>query len=222
MAGTRIQGIDEALPEGETLIWEGRPDAGALARHAFKIRWIGGYFLGLALLAAVTADPGAPVLPRVAWLLVLGAAVVALARGYAELTARSAVYAVTDRRVVMRVGVAFPAVFNLPFARVGGAVSRIRSDGSGDIAFQVAGSERIGVLYLWPHVRPGRWTHPEPLFRSLPDAAPVAEVVRDALLSAGVGTHPPRDVAPVEYTVLDDDGIVILSNRTPAGTPDRA
>ena len=42
-----IPGVDEPLPEGETLLWRGRPGARALARHAFKLRWVAGYFLAL-------------------------------------------------------------------------------------------------------------------------------------------------------------------------------
>jgi hypothetical protein len=218
MSRTRIRGIDEPLPEGETLLWEGRPDARALARHAFRIRWIAGYFLALAGLAVITGGPNGSVVPRVAWLALLGGTVIGMAALYARLTAASTVYAVTDRRIVMKVGVAFPAVFNLPFVRVGGAEARTRSDGTGDVAFEVAGEHRIGFIFLWPHTRPWRIGHPQPMFRSIPDAERVAALVRDALLDAGVGTTPVAPSAPVEYRVLDDDGIVVLSNRSPAVT----
>ena len=35
-------GIPAPLPKGEEVLWQGRPDTGALAREAFKIRWIAG------------------------------------------------------------------------------------------------------------------------------------------------------------------------------------
>ena len=39
-------------------------------------------------------------------------------------------------------------------------------------------------LLLWPHVRPWRMRHPEPMLRSLPDAAHVAAILAPALTAA--------------------------------------
>lgn len=216
MARMRIRGIDEPLPEGETLLWEGRPDARALARHVLRIRWIAGYFAILAALAAVTAGTGSPVTARVTWILVLGALVALMAAGYAVLTARASIYAITDRRVVMRIGAAFPAVFNLPFAKVGGAEVRSFSDGSGEIALEVRGSGRIGYVYLWPHARPLRLARPQPMLRGLAPVAPVAEILKRALTAAGVGEGDAEaEETPVYFNMLDDDGIEVLHNRRP-------
>lgn len=219
MARTRIRGIDEPLPEGETLLWEGRPDARALARHALRIRWIAGYFAVLAALAAVTAGGASSVTARVSWILILGVVVALMAVGYAALTARATVYAITNKRVVMRIGVAFPAIFNLPFNKVGGAEVRAFGDGSGEIALQVTGSGRIGYVYLWPHVRPLRIARPEPMLRGLQPVAPVAELLRDALSEAEMGD--PSDTGeptPVHFNLLDDDGTEVVHNRHPLTT----
>jgi hypothetical protein len=219
MARTRIRGIDEPLPEGETLLWEGRPDARALARHVLRIRWIAGYFAVLAILAAITAGAGAPVAARVVWILVLGGVVAAMAAGYAHLTARNTVYAITDRRVVMRVGLAFPAVFNLPYSKVGGAEVRAFRDGSGEIAFQLKDSGRIGFVYLWPHARPFRLAKPEPALRGLDPVEPVAKLLRGALVDAQVGAEdaPDGEPTPVHFNVMDDEGIEVVHNRRTVG-----
>ena len=150
-----IPGVDEPLPEGEALLWQGRPSTAALARHAFKVRWVAAYFVALAALAFWAAAPGEGV-ARASWMLVLGLVTVGLVTGWAWLVARTSVYALTDRRIVMRIGVAFPAVFNLPLELVGDAWIRTERDGSGDIALALDGSDRIGYLFLWPHVRPWR------------------------------------------------------------------
>ena len=39
-----IPGLPERLPAGEEMLWQGRPDTAALAREAYGIRWIAGYF----------------------------------------------------------------------------------------------------------------------------------------------------------------------------------
>ena len=210
MARERIRGIDEPLPEGEHLLWEGRPDARALTRHVFRLRvWIA-YFAALAVLTLLAAPGGA--LARAVWLMMLGALFAGGVTLYARAIASSSIYAVTDRRIVMRIGVALPAVFNLPFTRVADAAVRENPDGSGDIAFALRGSGRIGVVYLWPHVRPWRFRDPEPMLRALPDVARVGDVVRKALLDAGIDRSAPVESRPVRISVMDDDGIEILSN----------
>ncbi len=215
MARERIRGIDEPLPEGERLLWQGRPDARALNRHVFRVRvWIA-YFAALALLTIVVA-PGAN-LARAVWLMVLGGLVVGGIALYARATARTSVYAITDKRVVMGIGVALPAVFNLPYSRVADAAVRENADGSGDIAFELRGSGRIGFVYLWPHVRPWRFREPQPMLRAVADVRHAGDVLRSALLAAGVDRDAPVERERVRFSVMDDDGIEILSNDpTPA------
>lgn len=215
---TYIPGLDEPLPEGERLLWQGRPDTRTLARHAFRIRWIATYFAVLALLA-IPLSGGESAGARVVWLVLLGAAALGIITGYAALVARSTVYAVTDRRVVMLAGVAFPAVFNLPLHLVGDAFVRRNRDGSGDVAFQIRGSDRMGYLFLWPHVRPWRIRDPQPMLRGLGEVGPPAAIIREAALDAREEAPPAADRRPVVYSMLDDDGTEILSNRPPVQEP---
>ncbi len=217
MDRTYIDGIDQPLPEGERLLWQGRPSARGLARDVFRVHWIAIYFVGLAALSLVLAGSGAAV-GRAVWLMILGAVVVGIAALYSRWVASSTIYAFTDRRIVMKIGVAFPAVFNLPFSRIGGAWHRAGSDGTGDVALDVVGSDRIGVAYLWPHARPWRFRNPQPMMRAIPDAPAVAAHLRDVLLEAGVGHPTHATTTPVEFNVLDDDGTVILTNRVRAGS----
>ena len=44
-----IQGLPERPPLGEEILWQGRPATLALARDAFKVTWVAGYFVALAL-----------------------------------------------------------------------------------------------------------------------------------------------------------------------------
>ena len=44
-----VRGLPERPPVGEELLWQGRPDSLALARDAFKITWVAGYFVALAI-----------------------------------------------------------------------------------------------------------------------------------------------------------------------------
>ena len=44
-----VKGLPEQPPEGERILWQGRPDTWHLAVEALKLKWVAGYFLLLAL-----------------------------------------------------------------------------------------------------------------------------------------------------------------------------
>ena len=62
-----------------------------------------------------------------------GASAIALLALLAWLSSRTTLYVVTSRRLVMKVGVALPVFFNLPFSQIASASLRVYSDGAGDI-----------------------------------------------------------------------------------------
>jgi hypothetical protein len=108
--------------------------------------------------------------------------VIALASvwGLAYFTARTTVYTITTKRVVMRLGIVLTVTFNLPLKQIASANVRMLHKGFGDISLALQGSDRIGWVHLWPSVRPWRITKPEPTLRAIPDAEKVAEKLRDS------------------------------------------
>ncbi len=178
-----VKGLPERLPEGEHILWQGRPDTGALAREALNMNWIAGYFALLAvwrfivLLGQVsfgTAVAGA--LPY----LLAGAVVCGLLWIVAFVQARATVYTITNRRVAMRIGAALTLTLNLPFTRILNADLDLRAGGTGTIAFDIEGDTRLSYLICWPHVRPWRMRRPEPALRCIPEAERVAALVAQA------------------------------------------
>ncbi len=180
--------LPEALPRGERILWRGRPDPVALAFAAFRIGWVAAYF-GLLFawrFASSLADGAGAVdaLVYALWILPLAAAGLLIIGVLAWLAARTTIYTVTDRRVVMRIGIALPLTLNLPYAEVEGASVKERGRGTGDIAFALQRSARIGYAVLWPHARAGHFARPQPTLRAIPDIATVAERVAGALAAA--------------------------------------
>jgi len=114
----------------------------------------------------------------------LALAALALVALLTWLTTRTTVYTITNRRVVMRIGIALPLTVNLPFRIVGSAGLKLHADGTGDIPLSLTGDGRMAYLHLWPHARPWRTSRAEPMLRSVPDAARVAEILGRALASA--------------------------------------
>lgn len=188
-----IPGLPHELPAGERLLWQGRPRWQGLARHTFRVPWLAAYFavfiaarLGFALYDG--QGLGGALLTS---LMVLPLALICLGMLslLAYLNARATIYTITSRRVVLRLGVALPMTFNLPFKRLAAAHLNLRRNGEGDIALQLSGPDRIAWLHLWPHARPFHLAKAQPMLRAIPAAAAVAtllaEAVQDFAVTAG-------------------------------------
>lgn len=170
-----IRGLPGELPEGEHIVWQGAPDWRVFARSALYTRWIAGYFLVMVLFALVNGS-----LFGVVGTLVAGMACLGLLSLYAVAVSRTTVYTITNRRVVLRIGVALNTCINIPHKLIGAADMREQGSGFGDIALTITGPHRPGYAVLWPHARPFRFGAPEPMLRALPDAFSTAELLARA------------------------------------------
>jgi len=171
------------VPEGEQVLWQGRPATLALARDAFGLPWVAGWFALLCAWKFAAAAAAGGLLAGLAFATpyaALGLAACAILLLMAWAQARGAHYALTSRRALIRAGAALQVTFNLPYRQIAAASLATRRDGTGTIAFRPAGGNRIAILTLWPHARPWRLRQPEPAFRCIPDAAAVAALLADA------------------------------------------
>ena len=178
-------GLPEPLPSGERVLWQGSPDWRALARDAMHLRGLAWYF-GLLLLwrgAVSFQDTGSlgEAGRAVLWLLPLALAALAILAGIAWLASRASLYTITDRRVVMRIGIVLTITFNLPYRRIEAAGLRTLADGTGDITLLLDPSARIAYLHLWPHARPWHVRRTQPMLRAVPDAHRVSVLLSRAL-----------------------------------------
>lgn len=179
-----VRGLPAALPPGERMLWQGAPQWRSLALDAYRVRHLAFYF-GLIVVArgAWLLWTGSPLLEALRGCIgpaVMSLVCLAILAGLAALAARATVYTLTDKRVVIRQGVALASTINLPFKVIESANLRRRADGSGDIALQIVGDQRVSYLWLWPHVRAWRITRPQPTLRNLADADVVADLLARA------------------------------------------
>lgn len=183
-----VRGLPGMLPPGERILWQGTPDRRALARTAFHTRLVAGYFAVLVAWATIAAGvhgihaPGD--LLGAAMTLALGLVGVGLLHLLAWGSARTTVYTLTDRRIVLRIGIALPTCVNLPLGQIGAVDLALRTDGSGDLPLAVLGIPKLGYLALWPHARPWRLVTPQPMLRAVPDAATVAALIARTCVAA--------------------------------------
>jgi hypothetical protein len=95
--------------------------------------------------------------------------------------ARTTVYSITSRRVVITYGMALPKSINLPYSRIDAANLRLHADATGDIALKPPAKTRLSYLLLWPHARSGANGRTEPVLRCVADAQNVANMLSRAL-----------------------------------------
>ena len=181
-------GLPGRLPAGERVLWRGKPDGWLLARRALHLPGLGLYFGIILMWCLVSEIRGGEALAQVAASMLrlglIAAAPIALLSLFALLVARTTQYTITNRRVVLRIGIALPRTLNLPFARIDEAALKLHPDGSGDLALRLQAKERLPFLLLWPHTRPWRLGRAQPSLRAVRDAAAAARVLSRALASA--------------------------------------
>jgi hypothetical protein len=179
-----IPGLPARPPRDEAILWQGAPDWRHLAVRAFHVRKVFGYFGLLALWRIASGlydgDVGPALFMSVSVLAAMSLVAALILCLIAYAVARSTVYTITSRRVVMRFGVALPMTVNLPFAQVDAVALRPDSEGVGDIALTLTKGQGFSYLVLWPHARPWQFSHPVPMLRSVPRAADVVATLAQA------------------------------------------
>lgn len=210
-----IRGVPHALPEGEQLVWEGAPAAGAVASHVFHWRLLAGYFMVMLMLWGMGTEHAVGSPAFMAGLFVrLGASVVAMGVVFALSKAIAATtwYAITSQRLVLRIGMVLPMSINLPFSLLESAGVVTFRDGTGQVAIRMAKGQRIAYIALWPHCRVFHLNHPQPLLRGLADPIRVGELLATAVTAAA-------NVADTDITTRIERRSVAIRHEEGASMP---
>lgn len=197
-------GLPAPLPAGETQLWQGAPLAARVASEVFHLRAVAAYFAVLLLwkFAADWHDGAEPAAALWATLTVVPLPLLGLAllRGLAEVVARTTLYTLTNKRLVLRIGMVLSVTYNLPLLQIAAADVRRARDGSGDICLRLVEGQRIAFAHLWPHVRPWCFAHPQPSLRCLRDVDAVAARLSAAWSAVDRPQAPLRSVVTTAST----------------------
>lgn len=218
-----IPGLPQHLPPGEEILWQGSPTWRASALHSFHVRAVAFYFLVLVVWRLVLSlNAGATLLAAVAsaaLLMLVAIAAIGLFCLLGFMVARSTVYTITSKRVIMRFGMALPMAINLPFSMIRSAAFKAHTDGCGDLPLELAPGNKTGYLLMWPHVRPWHFSHPQPMLRGVPEAARVASLLSSALRAAHQATaaenqdavNPATDRLQDRSAAADSAGVTVAA-----------
>ncbi len=198
---TRLRQFEDLhLPEGESLVWQGRPSARALLIRVFHLRLVIGYFallfIGRLGYGALAHQPWTETLAIASRLWIPLVLVLALLAGLALLYSRTTRYSFTNRRVLLQFGAVLPMTLNIPFTQIAQAAVKKYGDGTGELPLAVTSERRLAFLLLWPHVRPWRVTQVEPMLRCVPEAERVASLLASALKAVPQAPEPVVNAMP--------------------------
>jgi hypothetical protein len=213
-------GLPERLPAGEQILWQGAPDFPAVAQRIFHLRKAAIYFAALLALRAglVMADGGTllDALVALSWPLPLALTALASLTALAWMTARTAVYTLTDKRLVLRIGIVLTLTFNIPLRTIRAAALQRGRGRTGDIVIQLAGPDQIAWLHLWPHARPWHLARPQPMLRAVPDAPKVAALLSQAWAAVTGVTAQAAPVAVLAPAAAPRPGAETSDGRAPS------
>jgi hypothetical protein len=167
-----VRGLPGLLPEGERILWQGSPDWKVMATSALHNRVTAIYFGAIAIWAALKGDASTAI-----GVAALGIVVIALLTLFAWGVGRTTVYTLTDKRIVLRIGVALNKCINLPLGEIEAANLKMLGDGHGNVVLDLKGMPRLGYWMLWPHARSLRIVRPQPLLRAIPEAREFAQLL---------------------------------------------
>lgn len=206
-----VPGLPGRLPDGEFIVWQGQPVFKIVMTRLLRARWIAIYFAIAALWSVavgINNSEGAwQLLGRLSFISVAAIIVFGLMALYARAVAKTSLYTLTNKRIVMRVGIALSASFNLPFKQISGADFRVGKDGSGDVALALKSGHNLSGAVFFPHQRGGLWRKLSPQMICLFDAKSVAEKLAQQL----------RAYAPTpQETAASSSDSVILDVDLPA------
>lgn len=180
-----IRGVPAKLPDGEKILWQGEPYWLTLAMDVFHIRLIAIYFAAIAVWRIADGfyvnQQSAEILFSVLWVLPWAFAAIGILSLIAVFYAKTTVYTITNKRVIIRTGVAFSKAINIPFAKIASAWCKTYRAGTGDIPLTLSGNDKFSYIVLWPCARPWKFSKPEPMIRAIKNATEAANVLAEAL-----------------------------------------
>lgn len=180
-----IDGLPDYLPDGEHILWQGSPERKSFSKHVFHLNKLLIYF-GILIAWNIMSNINAgssivEVIVGTSWIGILTLAAISILMLFSWMFSKSTLYTITNRRLVLRFGVAIPMIINMPWEKIRLADLKVYPDESGDISLTLIDGEKISYFVLWPHVKPWKFSSVRPMLRSIPKATQVGTIIADAL-----------------------------------------
>ncbi len=174
-------GLPEKLPVDEKIIWQGSPEYVPLLNRVFLFKHIAIYLLLLVIFSFILGqnDYGST---KALGILIENTLISLICLGLfmllGQLSCSTTVYTVTNKRIVMKIGIVLDLSLNIPFNKIESADLKISSDGTGDISFALDPSVKIAYPHLWPHCRAFHFSNPKPTIKCISNPENISLIIK--------------------------------------------
>lgn len=174
--------VRKSIPNNEKIHWNGEPSWASLGYQVFGIKYLIFYFILSALYAVSQLGP---VFSLLAFLvhyvpfLISGAVAASILFVLAYLATRHTSYVITEKRIVIRTGVALVFLLNVPLKNIISIDKQRLAGGRGNLSFEAKSKKRIPFLSCWPSVKSGSFVQPSPAFRSISNIEEIGVLITE-------------------------------------------
>ena len=186
--------ILDAIPEGESILWKGKPSFWGFSWYFFGLKLLAFYLIILSVVFAarltVTDFFTAFVVDFLPFLL-SGILTSCILMALAKIQSQSSVYIITENRVIIKSGAALSFLISMPFKKIKAVNLQKRKGSLGTISFELNSGKRVPYISCWPSVRPWRFKNTEPAFSCIENVDEVATILRKSVMAGRVSlqTH---------------------------------
>ena len=181
--------ILDAIPEGESILWKGKPSFWGFSWYFFGLKLLAFYLIILSVVFAarltVTDFFTAFVVDFLPFLL-SGILTSCILMALAKIQSQSSVYIITENRVIIKSGAALAFLISMPFKKIKAVNLQKRKGSLGTISFELNSGKRVPYISCWPSVRPWRFKKTEPAFSCIENVDEVATILRKSVMAGRV------------------------------------
>jgi len=186
--------ILDAIPEGESILWKGKPSFWGFSWYFFGLKLLAFYLIILSVVFAarltVTDFFTAFVVDFLPFLL-SGILTSCILMALAKIQSQSSVYIITENRVIIKSGAALSFLISMPFKKIKAVNLQKRKGSLGTISFELNSGKRVPYISCWPSVRPWRFKKTEPAFSCIENVDEVATILRKSVMAGRVNLQAP-------------------------------
>ena len=187
--------ILDAIPNGESILWKGRPSLWGFSWNLFGLKWITLY-LGILSVVSVArffaSDFYTAFYVDFLPFFLSGIFASIILIGLAATQTYSTVYIITENRVIIKTGAALSFLISMPFKKIKEVNLQKRGASIGTISFELLSEKRVPYISCWPSVRPWKFKRTQPAFSCIGSVDEVATILRKTAMTGNISLYDPR------------------------------
>jgi len=187
--------ILDAIPNGESILWKGRPSLWGFSWNLFGLKWITLYLSMLSIVSVArffASDFYTAFYVDFLPFFLSGIFASIILIGLAATQTYSTVYIITENRVIIKTGAALSFLISMPFKKIKEVNLQKRGASIGTISFELLSEKRVPYISCWPSVRPWRFKRTQPAFSCIGSVDEVATILRKTAMTGNISLYDPR------------------------------